>query len=148
MGNMKEQIIHRWNPHEEITPYISLNEMKQTHFDLLLSFTLFKMSNYNIKRTGKIATFKFKNPFAVRYSIENDRIDLIKAKHIDNGSIIEKPIWPLFIIENSTLLKWQKDLGAIVEYDEQRLTCYAFTEEEYLIEILCEKEPQIQIENE
>ncbi|KIO65158.1 hypothetical protein B4065_1102 [Caldibacillus thermoamylovorans] len=37
---MKEQIRLRWNPHESITPFIALNELKQSSNELQLTFTL------------------------------------------------------------------------------------------------------------
>ncbi len=145
---MKEQIRLRWNPLESITPFIALNELKQSSNELQLTFTLLDRHKDHFFKESGIATFTFINPFAVRYSSEGDRLDLINAKHVDkesNDSILEFPIWPLFKVENSSLLQWQKEIDAVVEYDEKRLTCYEFTEIFYLIEILSETEPEIKI---
>ncbi|KIO65160.1 hypothetical protein B4065_1104 [Caldibacillus thermoamylovorans] len=43
------------------------------------------------------------------------------------------------------MLQWKKEISAVVEYDEKRLTCYGFTEVFYLIEILSVTEPEIKI---
>jgi hypothetical protein len=110
---MKEQIRLRWNPHESITPFIALNELKQSSNELQLTFTLLDRHKDHFFKESGIATFTFINPFAVRYSSEGDRLDLINAKHVDkesNDSILEFPIWPLFKVENSSLLQWQKEI--------------------------------------
>lgn len=145
---MKEQIVHRWIPYGSLTPiYISLNELKHSSNELQLTFKLIDRHEDNFIESG-IATFTFINPFAVRYSSEGDRLDLINAKHVDKESkepIPEFPTWPLFKVENSSLLQWKKEISAVVEYDEKRLTCYGFTEVFYLIEILSVTEPEIKI---
>ncbi|WP_079480313.1 hypothetical protein [Halobacillus salinus] len=81
------QIIHSWSPHKELTHYISLNHLRQDPDKLQLSFTLSKKISYSgAEFDNKVVIFTFENPFAVRYSDEGHRVDLIEAKFVDDAN--------------------------------------------------------------
>ncbi|WP_281975020.1 hypothetical protein [Halobacillus litoralis] len=138
-----KQIIHTWKPHEDLTNFISLDEFKQIPYRLELKFTL--LDENGVNSVGRQVTFIFEYPFGVRYSEEADRVDIIKAELIDEQSVVESGVWPYFKVENSSFIKWQRDLEAIVDEDEKKLMCFGFSEERYLFEVLSYSEPKVEI---
>lgn len=73
-------------------------------------------------------------------------MDLIYAKTVDEQAVAINGVCPYFKVENSEFVKWQMGIGGLVEEDVKELSCYGFTEEGYLIEVLSYTEPKVEIE--
>lgn len=145
-GDGLKQIVHAWVPHEACTHYISLDKCILLPYWIELKFTLlFRDDNGGLCDSGKKITFTFESPVAVRYSEEADREDLIHADFFDEFSVAQGLVWPYFKVENSQFLQWQLDLNAAIG-DPSELTCFGFTEEQYLFEILSSKDPGVKVD--
>ncbi|MEC3884964.1 hypothetical protein VKA52_14605 [Halobacillus sp. HZG1] len=141
-----KQVVHTWVPHEACTRYISLDKCTLLPYWIELTFVLlFQNDDGCFSESGKKITFTFESPIAVRYSEEADREDLIHADVVDAASVAQDLVWPYFKVENSEFLQWQLDLHAAIG-DPSELTCFGFTEEHYLFEILSNEDPVVKVD--